>query len=98
MTITTGRPEIDELRDVLDALGAWQSEGAPMRTPLHRDRTEPVEDPGVGIAVARPEQAPIRARLQRIVCTPSSNAAAVATYKAAGVEPLEEVRDLRRDG
>jgi ribosomal protein S18 acetylase RimI-like enzyme len=32
-----------------------------------------------------------------LVCTPSSNAAAVATYKAAGFEPLPEIRDRRRD-
>jgi ribosomal protein S18 acetylase RimI-like enzyme len=286
MTITTGRPDVDGLREVLAALRGWQSEGAPMQlhpgdlgwfwrfgaeataaavrtwrgdgrmlavglldgpgllrmtfapdlrrdealarqiaadltgydvlpegeaaveapmdaliqdllaergwstdepwTPLRRDLTEPVEDPGVRIAVAGPEQAPVRAAVQRasferstfsetrwhemaagpayadarcllayddrdeavavvtvwsagpgrpgllepmgvgadhrgrgygtaisvaaaaalralgstsaIVYTPSSNAAAVATYKAAGFEPLEEVRDLRRDG
>ncbi|WP_328430129.1 GNAT family N-acetyltransferase [Streptomyces sp. NBC_00443] len=32
-----------------------------------------------------------------LVCTPSSNAGAVATYKAAGFRPLPEVRDRRRD-
>jgi ribosomal protein S18 acetylase RimI-like enzyme len=32
-----------------------------------------------------------------IVCTPSSNAGAVATYKSAGFQPLPEVRDRRRD-
>ncbi|MFD5163521.1 GNAT family N-acetyltransferase [Streptomyces hawaiiensis] len=32
-----------------------------------------------------------------LVCTPSSHAAAVATYKAAGFEALPEVRDRRRD-
>lgn len=32
-----------------------------------------------------------------IVCTPSSNVGAVATYKSAGFEQLPEVRDLRRD-
>jgi ribosomal protein S18 acetylase RimI-like enzyme len=32
-----------------------------------------------------------------IVCTPTSNVAGVATYKAAGFRPLTERRDLRRD-
>ncbi|MFJ8588372.1 GNAT family N-acetyltransferase [Streptomyces sp. NPDC093595] len=32
-----------------------------------------------------------------IVCTPSSNAGAVATYRSAGFEPLPEVRDRYRD-
>jgi ribosomal protein S18 acetylase RimI-like enzyme len=32
-----------------------------------------------------------------IVCTPSSNAGAVATYKSAGFQPLTEVRDKYRD-
>ncbi|MEE1652019.1 hypothetical protein V1260_14655 [Brachybacterium sp. J144] len=31
-----------------------------------------------------------------IVATPSANAAAVATYRAAGFEALEEASDLRR--
>ena len=32
-----------------------------------------------------------------IVCTPSSNAGAVATYASAGFQPRPEIRDLRRD-
>ncbi|MFI6735387.1 GNAT family N-acetyltransferase [Nonomuraea sp. NPDC050451] len=32
-----------------------------------------------------------------IVCTPSSNVGAVATYKSAGFQPLSEVRDKYRD-
>ncbi|WP_420855834.1 GNAT family N-acetyltransferase [Thermoactinospora rubra] len=32
-----------------------------------------------------------------IVCTPSSNAGAVATYQSAGFQPLPERRDLYRD-
>ncbi|MFJ8050072.1 GNAT family N-acetyltransferase [Streptomyces luteogriseus] len=154
-------------------------------TPLRRDLSEPVADPGVRIEVIGPEQARVRAAVQRasfgtstftedhwhamaagvpyadarclvayddrgdavatvtvwsagpgkpgvlepmgvhrdhrgrghgraitvaaaaslrelgsssaLVCTPSSHAAAVATYKAAGFEPLPEVRDRRRD-
>ncbi|MFF3950014.1 GNAT family N-acetyltransferase [Streptomyces sp. NPDC001902] len=154
-------------------------------TPLRRDLTEPVEDPGVRVEVVRPEQAQVRAAVQRasfdrssfteerwhamaaglpyaearclvayddrgravaaatvwsagpgkpgllepmgvdrehrghghgqaitlaaaaalqglgsssaIVCTPSSNVAAVATYTSAGFRRLPEVRDRRRD-
>jgi GNAT superfamily N-acetyltransferase len=155
------------------------------RTPLRRDLTEPVEDPGVSIEVIGPEQAHVRTAVQRasfdrstftderwhamaagvpyadarclvaydgqgravatvtvwsagpgkpgllepmgvdrehrrqgygkaitvaaaaelrelgsssaIVCTPSSNVGAVATYKSAGFQQLPGTRDLRRD-
>lgn len=154
-------------------------------TPLRRDLTEPVNDPGVRIEVIGPEQAHVRTAVQRasfdgstftdgrwhamaaglpyadarclvayddrgnavaavtvwsagpgkpgllepmgvhrehrghgygkaitaaaaaalqelgsssaIVCTPSSNVGAVATYKSAGFQQLPEVRDRRRD-
>ncbi len=154
-------------------------------TPLRRDLAEPVKDPGVRIEVVGPEQADVRAAVQRasfdkstftverwhamaagllyaearcllaydgqgnavgavtvwsagpgrpgllepmgvhrehrghgygtaitlaaaaalrelgsssaIVCTPSSNVGAVATYKSAGFQQLPEVRDRRRD-
>ncbi|MFD8041970.1 GNAT family N-acetyltransferase [Streptomyces chartreusis] len=154
-------------------------------TPLRRDLAEPVEDPGVRTEVIGPEQAHVRATVQRasfdsstftderwhamasgelyadarclvayddrgdavaavtvwsagrgkpgllepmgvardhrgrghgraitvaaaaalqelgsssaIVCTPSSNVGAVATYRSAGFEPRPEVRDRRRD-
>ncbi len=32
-----------------------------------------------------------------IVCTPSSNGGALATYESAGFQPLPEIRDRRRD-
>ena len=154
-------------------------------TPLRRDLTEPVKDPGVRIEVIGPEQAHLRAAVQRasfdrstfteerwhamaagpayadarclvayddqgnavaavtvwsagpgkpgllepmgvhrehrrhgygtaitvaaaaalqalgssiaVVCTPSTNVGAVATYKSAGFQQLPEVRDLTRD-
>jgi GNAT superfamily N-acetyltransferase len=154
-------------------------------TPLHRDLTEPVKDPGVRIEVIGPEQAPVRTAVQRgsfdgstftderwhamaaglpyadarclvaydergtavaavtawsagpgkpgllepmgvhrehrgqgygtaitvaaaaalqtkgsssaIVCAPSSNVGAVATYRSAGFDPRPEVRDRYRD-
>ncbi|MFD8389518.1 GNAT family N-acetyltransferase [Streptomyces sp. NPDC059680] len=155
-------------------------------TPLRRDLTEPVQDPGVRVEVIGPAQAHVRAAVQRasfdrstftderwhtmaaglpyadarclvayddqgnavaavtvwsagpgrpgllepmgvhrahrghgygtavtvaaaaalrelgsssaIVCTPSSNVGAVATYTSAGFQRLPEVRDRRRDG
>jgi ribosomal protein S18 acetylase RimI-like enzyme len=155
------------------------------RTPLRRDLTEPVKDPGVRIEVIGPEQAHVRTAVQRasfdgstftderwhamaaglpyadarclvaydgqgnavaavtvwsagpgkpgllepmgvhrehrghgygkaatvaaaaalqelgsssaVVCTPSSNVGAVATYKSAGFQQLAEVRDRRRE-
>jgi ribosomal protein S18 acetylase RimI-like enzyme len=163
--------------------GGWSADEP--RTPLRRDLTEPVKDPGVRIEVTGPDQANVRTAVQRasfdrstftderwhvmagglpyadarclvayddrgnavaavtvwsagpgrpgllepmgvhreyrghgfgkaisvaaaaalrelgsssaIVCTPSSNVAAVATYEAAGFQQLPEVRDLRRD-
>ncbi|OUC95346.1 GNAT family N-acetyltransferase [Streptosporangium minutum] len=170
------------VQDLL-AEGGWNTDEP--WTPLRRDLTEPVKDPGVRIQVAGPEQAHVRAAVQRaafdrssfteerwhamaagspyadarclvaydergdavaavtvwsagpgspgllepmgvhrehrghgygkaitvaaaaalrelgsssaIVCTPSSNAGAVATYRSAGFRPLPEVRDRYRD-
>ncbi|WP_431961354.1 GNAT family N-acetyltransferase [Actinacidiphila sp. bgisy160] len=170
------------VQDVLSADG-WNTDEP--WTPLRRDLTEPVEDPGVRIEAIGPEQAHVRAAVQRasfdgstftderwhamaagspyadarclvayddrgdavaavtvwsagpqkpgllepmgvhrehrgngygkaitvaaaaalrelgsssaIVCTPSSNAGAVATYTSAGFRPRPEVRDRRRD-
>lgn len=50
---------------VLDLLAAegWRTDEP--WTPLRRDLTEPVEDPGVRIEVVGPEQAEVRAALQR---------------------------------
>ncbi len=169
------------LHDVLSAAG-WH-DGEPW-TPLRRDLTEPVADPGVRVEVTGPERAHVRSALQRasfdgstftdghwramaagvpytdarclvahdaednpvaavtvwsagpgrpgliepmgvhrdhrghghgtaitaaaaaalralgsssaLVCTPSSNTAAVATYTSAGFEQLPEVRDKCR--
>ncbi len=170
------------VQDLLSENG-WNA-GEPW-TPLRRDLTEPVKDPGVRIEVIGPEQAHVRAAVQRasfdrstfteerwhamaagspyadarclvayddegdavaavtvwsagpgrpgliepmgvhrehrghghgkaitvaaaaalqrlgsssaIVCTPSSNIGAVATYQAAGFQPLPEARDKYRD-
>jgi ribosomal protein S18 acetylase RimI-like enzyme len=170
------------VQDLLSADG-WNADEP--WTPLRRDLTEPVEDPGVRIEVIGPEQAHARTAVQRaafdnstfteerwhamaagspytdarclvaydeqgeavaavtvwsagpgrpgllepmgvhrdhrghghgkaitlaaaaalrelgstsaLVCTPSSHAGAVATYKSAGFQPRPEVRDRRRD-
>jgi ribosomal protein S18 acetylase RimI-like enzyme len=170
------------LQDLLSGNG-WNADEP--WTPLRRDLAEPVQDPGVRIEVVGPEQADVRAAVQRasfdgstftderwhamaagspyadarclvayddrgnavaavtvwsagpgkpgvlepmgvhrehrgrghgkaitvaaaatlrelgsssaMVCTPSSNAGAVATYESAGFRRLPEVGDLRRD-
>jgi ribosomal protein S18 acetylase RimI-like enzyme len=170
------------MQDLLSE-GGWNADEP--WTPLHRDLTEPVKDPGVRIEVTGPDQAHVRTAVQRsafdrstftderwhvmaaglpyadarclvayddlgnavaavtvwsagpgrpgllepmgvhreyrgqgygramsvaaavslremgsssaIVCTPSSNVAAVATYRSAGFQQLPEVRDRRRD-
>ncbi|MEU9986113.1 GNAT family N-acetyltransferase [Streptomyces sp. NPDC048045] len=174
---------MDALVQDLLSEGGWHADEP--WTPLCRDLTEPVEDPGVRIGVIGPEQAHVRTAVQRasfdrsaftderwhamaagppyadarclvayddrgdavaavtvwsagpgrpgllepmgvdrehrghgygraitvaaaaalgelgsssaIVCTPSSNTAAVATYMSAGFRPRPEIRDLRRD-
>jgi ribosomal protein S18 acetylase RimI-like enzyme len=170
------------VQDLLSENG-WNTDEA--WTPLRRDLTEPVEDPGVRIEVIGPDRAHVRATVQRaafdrstftddrwhamaagpayadarcllayddqgnavatvtvwsagpgrpgllepmgvdrdhrghgygkaitvaaaaalqelgsssaIVCTPSANAGAVATYRSAGFQQRPEVRDRRRD-
>lgn len=53
---------------------------------------------GYGTAITLAAAAALRelGSSSAIVCTPSSNAGAVATYTSAGFEPLPEVRDLCR--
>ncbi|MFD2417006.1 GNAT family N-acetyltransferase [Amycolatopsis pigmentata] len=175
-------PTVALIQDLLSANG-WSADE--LWTPLRRDLTEPVPDPGVRIEVVGPEHARVRATVQRasfdgstftddrwhamaagpayadarclvayddqatavaavtvwsagpgkpgllepmgvhrdhrghgygkaitvaaaaalrelgsssaIVCTPSANAGAVATYESAGFQRLPEVRDLSRD-
>jgi ribosomal protein S18 acetylase RimI-like enzyme len=186
--LTEGKVSVDApmgalVRDLLSEYG-WTTTDEPW-TPLRRDLTEPVKDPGVRVEVIGPEQAHVRAAVQRasfdrstftderwhamaaglpyagarclvayedqgdavaavtvwsagpgkpgllepmgvhrehrghgygkaistaaaaalrelgsssaIVCTPSSNAGAVATYTSAGFRQLPEIRDQSRD-
>lgn len=61
---------------------------------VHRDH----RGHGYGIAITRGAAATLRelGSASAVVCTPSSNAGAVATYAAAGFERLPEVHDLTR--
>ena len=62
---------------------------------VHRDH----RGRGFGKAITRAAAAALRetGASSAVVCTPSANAAAVATYRAAGFRALPEVRDLRRN-
>jgi ribosomal protein S18 acetylase RimI-like enzyme len=62
---------------------------------VHRDH----RGHGYGRAISAAAAAALRelGSSSAMVCTPSSNVAAVATYKSAGFQPLPEVRDRRRD-
>lgn len=62
---------------------------------VHRDH----RGRGHGTAISVAAAATLRelGSSSALVCTPSSNAGAVATYKSAGFRPLPEVRDRFRD-
>jgi GNAT superfamily N-acetyltransferase len=62
---------------------------------VHRDH----RGHGYGKAISAAAAAALRelGSSSALVCTASSNAAAVATYKSAGFQPRPEVRDRRRD-
>jgi ribosomal protein S18 acetylase RimI-like enzyme len=61
---------------------------------VHRDH----RGHGYGKAISVAAAAALRemGSSSALVCTPSSNVAAVATYASAGFVPLQEVRDLVR--
>lgn len=61
---------------------------------VHRDH----RGRGHGTAITRAAAAALRAlgSSSAVVCTPSDNAGAVATYASAGFSVLPEVHDLRR--
>jgi len=62
---------------------------------VHRDH----RGHGYGKAISVAAAAALRelGSSSAIVCTPSSNVGAVATYKSAGFQPLPETKDLYRD-
>ena len=89
----------DELNNAVAAVTVWSAgPGKPgLLEPMgvhreHRGR-------GYGTAVTRAAAAALRelGSSSAMVCTASSNIGGVATYKAAGYEARDEVRDMRRD-
>ncbi|MFJ3135452.1 GNAT family N-acetyltransferase [Streptomyces sp. NPDC086843] len=89
----------DERGDAVAAVTVWSAgPGRPgLLEPLgvHRDH----RGRGHGRAVTLAAAAALRelGSSSAVVCTPSSNTAAVATYASAGFRRLPELRDLRRD-
>ena len=62
---------------------------------VHRDHR--VRGFGTAITIAGAAALRELGSSSALVCTPSSNVGAVATYRAAGFEALPEVYDQRRD-
>lgn len=62
---------------------------------VHRDHRRQGHGRAISVAAAAALQA--LGSSSAIVCTPSSNVGAVATYRSAGYRPLPETRDLVRD-
>jgi GNAT superfamily N-acetyltransferase len=65
--------------------------------PMGVDREHRGHGYGNAIAVAAAAALQELGSSSAIVCTPSSNLGAVATYKSARFQQLPEIRDLRRD-
>jgi ribosomal protein S18 acetylase RimI-like enzyme len=89
----------DGQRDAVAAVTVWSAgPGRPgLLEPMgvHREH----RGHGYGTAITVAAAAALRAlgSSSAVVCTPSSNVGAVATYVSAGFRPLPEVRDLYRD-
>jgi ribosomal protein S18 acetylase RimI-like enzyme len=89
----------DQRGDAVAALTVWSAgPGRPgLLEPVgvHRDH----RGHGYGRAITVAAAAALRelGSSSAIVCTPSSNVAAVATYRSAGFQDLPEVRDRCRD-
>jgi ribosomal protein S18 acetylase RimI-like enzyme len=65
--------------------------------PMGVDREHRGQGYGKAITVAAAAALRELGSSSAIVCTPSSNVGAVATYKSAGFQQLPGTRDLRRD-
>ncbi|MFH8683365.1 GNAT family N-acetyltransferase [Streptomyces lydicus] len=89
----------DDRGDAVAAVTVWSAgPGRPgLLEPMgvHREHRRH----GYGEAITRAAAAALRdlGSSSALVCTPSSNAAAVATYRSAGFRPRPEVRDRYRD-
>lgn len=89
----------DDLGVAVAAVTVWSAgPGRPgLLEPMgvHRDHRHQGYGRAVTVAAAAALQA--MGSSSAIVCTSSSNEAGIATYRAAGFQPLTERRDLRRD-
>ncbi|MEV4331889.1 GNAT family N-acetyltransferase [Streptomyces sp. NPDC049597] len=89
----------DDRGGAVAAVTVWSAgPGKPgLLEPMGVDREHRGHGYGKAITVAAAASLQELGSSSAIVCTPSSNVGAVATYRAAGFTPLPEVRDRRRD-
>jgi ribosomal protein S18 acetylase RimI-like enzyme len=89
----------DERGDAVAAVTVWSAgSGRPgLIEPMGVHRDHRGHGYGKAISVAAAAALQEMGSSSAIVCTPSSNVGAVATYHAAGFRQLPEVRDRRRD-
>ena len=94
VAIVLGEPGVDGLSEVVGVLRERQYDGAPMQ--LHPGDLGwfwrfGAEATAAAVALQELGSSSV------IVCTPSSNVGAVATYKSAGFQQLPEIWDHYRD-
>jgi ribosomal protein S18 acetylase RimI-like enzyme len=89
----------DDQRNAVAAVTVWSAgPGKPgLLEPMGVHRDHRGHGYGKAITVAAAAALQELGSSSAIVCTPSSNVGAVATYKSAGFQQLPEVRDRRRD-
>ena len=89
----------DEQGEAVAAVAVWSAgEGRPgLIEPMGVHRAHRGHGYGRAITVAAARALQELGSSSVIVCTPSSNVGAVATYRSAGLEQLPERRDLYRD-
>ncbi len=89
----------DDQGDAVAAVTVWSAgPGRPgLLEPMGVHRDHRGHGHGTAITVAAAAALQDLGSSSAIVCTPSSLPGAVATYKAAGFQPLPEVRDRHRD-
>ncbi|SNS91655.1 GNAT family N-acetyltransferase [Actinacidiphila glaucinigra] len=89
----------DDRGDAVAAVTVWSAgPGRPgLLEPMGVHREHRGNGYGKAISVAAAAALRDLGSSSAVVCTPSSNAAAVATYASAGFRPRPEVRDRRRD-
>ncbi|MFD8544542.1 GNAT family N-acetyltransferase [Streptomyces sp. NPDC059649] len=89
----------DEQGDAVAAVTVWSAgPGKPgLLEPMGVHREHRGHGYGKAITVAAAAALQQLGSSTALVCTPSSNLGAVATYTSAGFQPLPEIRDRRRD-